>query len=244
MGNMPSLVEATPPPPTNTIPLKPEEANHPLVVCWRKEVYLALKAKLALKNKSMPKEDSDLAVPVMCLWMVDQNGQHISSGIRHSLRQDIFAYWTGIDAGVERLTIFTDTPLARKEDFHQTFEAKYPRLRLCEGHWKVDQLWISYFSSWRRPHSSPTPEKTGPITKGQSPFEMAVEESRAPVPAKRKSDDSNSLNEDPSKCFKGKAVDIMAPTNFHHKRPQPRLKRISATTAKVSRSFGYLWHIY
>ena len=34
-------------------------------------------------------------------------------------------------------------------------EEKYPWLRLCEAHWKVDQLWVSYFSTWKRPRTAP-----------------------------------------------------------------------------------------
>jgi hypothetical protein len=240
MANVPGPVGATFRSPNGGIPLQPEEGDYPLVEWWQEGIYKGI------KNGNRPK-DSDMTGPTMCLFMEDQNGNHISEGIRNSLRKDLFAYWTGVQRNGELLTTHSDTDLDRKEHFRETFETKYSWLRLCEGHWKVDRLWINYFSSWRRSHSPVTPTKIDQIHREQSLLltsAVADKPHIAPMGSKRKLEVSGNSNEDPSKRLKLKGkvtVDIMQPTDFHHSKPK---RKPVAKIAKVCNIPFCLSHIH
>jgi hypothetical protein len=137
------------------IPLEPNEEDWRHLKWWHQVAWLSAKDNDPL----------DVDSPMISLFLEDALGNPISPGIKTALRNDLFAYWTDVYSSGEVPTKYTDTGLARKEDFRKTFEAKYPWLRLCEAHWKVNQLWVNYFRSWKGPRSSVTPEKSNPISK-------------------------------------------------------------------------------
>ena len=223
------------------IPLDPQEEDFLHLSWWRQGPWLAIKTGAAEK-------DLHIESPIISLFMEDEHGRPISPGVKKLLRNDLFFYWNGMyDAG-EIPTIHTETSLARKEEFRKRFEAKFPWLRLCEGQWKVDQCWINYFASWKRPRTSKTPEKSksGAVDEPTQPQTGAptAEETRDPsATSKRRFEDPK--NEEPSKRHKGKGVDLMEPTKFHHgpRRPLPKKKQ-SVKMAKVSLSILYSLHMY
>ena len=200
-----------------TIPLEPKKEDYPLVQWWYHAKWLAL------KNGSLAKPDPDGNIPTISLYMEDENGRAIPSGRKIELRKDLYCYWNDLYwAGSTDLRNFGELGLERKEDFRKTFEDRYKWLRLCEGHWKVDQLWVSYFSSWKRPRTSPDRK-----TKESSPISTTADRATSPPPvnSKRRFEEDETSAEGSSKRQKGKQVDLMAPTTFHHSRPASR-KRV------------------
>jgi hypothetical protein len=48
----------------------------------------------------------------------------------------------------KRLDCLTKIGWEVRNEFRTRIEAAHPWLRLCEGHWKADQLWSNHFSGW------------------------------------------------------------------------------------------------
>jgi hypothetical protein len=189
----------------------------------------------AIRNR-MKDGNIGLDSPIISLYMEDEAGGPISPGSKTALRGDLISYWNDISRSGEELTNFTELGLERKDHFRNTFEAKYPWLRLCEAHWKVDHLWINYFGSWKKSRASPEPNARQP-TVGTKPSESATTDTSSITEVSGVSTGSKCGCEEVdhpdnnSKRLKGKDKQIFTPTKFHSSRPIPR-KRL-AKLAKV-----------
>ena len=204
-----------------TIPLEMKKEDYPLMQWWYPAKWLAL------KNRSITKPNPDGNIPIISLYMEDENGRAIPSGRKIELWKDVYCYWNNLYlAGSTDLWNFGKLGLKRKEDFCKTLKDRYKWLCLCEGHWKVDQLWVSYFSSWKRPCTSPDCK-----TKELSPISMAADQGTSPPPinSKRRFEEDETSTGGSSKRKKGKEVDLMAPTTFYHSRPasQKRVQKMA-----------------
>lgn len=198
----------------------------------------------AIRNKVKAKELC-LDSPIISLYMEDESGQPISAGVKNTLRGDLISYWNEIRASGEELTNFTDLGLERKDHFRKTFEDKYPWLRLCEAHWKVDHLWINYFGSWKKSRNTPEPTTvTDPRQQSTDPKRSETLPGPTPAPIQEPSPETSGASvgskrgrEEPgdlyrtSKRYKGKDKAIFTPTKFYNSRPKGK---IQATLAKVS----------
>lgn len=230
---------------------RPGREQYKILKYWYKGPWLEIKSKAKAK-------DLDENSPIISLYMEDALGRPISDEVKNMVRGDLTAYWNEFSRLGETLYNFKDLGYTRQEHFRDTFEAKYPWLRLCEARWKVDYLWINYFGSWKKSHcSSPSPPPTKKITPGkpipdsdltnprtvpvpnndqEDPIDISSDTANSPVTTTmkrpRKEED---INANAPKKQKGKegAVDIMAPTIFHHSRPKPR-KTHQANLADVS----------
>jgi hypothetical protein len=211
------------------IPLEPKQEDYIHIKFWENSPWQAI------KNKSQPK-DLDADSPIISLYMEDEDGQPIARGIKGALRKDVYSYWNELFwADSNDLRNHGDLGIKRKEHFRRTFEEMYPWLRLCEGHWKVDQLWMSYFSTWKKPRRSESPD---PKSKESTPIDVSSDGPAPPTPAgiKRRLEEHDSqMLEDPSKRQRG---DIPSVTNFHHSRA-PR-KKTPVRMAKVCRASLFL----
>jgi hypothetical protein len=178
--------------------------------------------------------------PIISMYMEDESGKPISPGIKSTLRGDLTSYWNDVHNSGAVLTNFTDLGLDRKDDFRKTFEIRYPWLRLCEAHWKVDHLWINYFGSWRKSRNSPGPgvdanKKRQPSLPSPSeaasdpspvPIRSSVEAADGSVGSKRRREEFDDPTES-LKRLKGKEREILSrPTVFHH--PPPVSKKAAA----------------
>ena len=238
------------------IPLNPRQANYELSKYWRQAPWQAI------RNKSKSKDPN---LPILSLFMEDEFGNPVSDEVKEEVRGDLYGYWTDvlndIDNTGEVLTRYKDLGFKRKEDFRKTMEGKYPWLRLCEGHWKVRQLWINHFSSWKRVHMPAPPPPTNPADpNGVTPIELSSDEGDSddrepmtpieissdgddsPTGSKRRREESND-SESSSKKHKGKGKEVAA-SNFHH--PPPQTKKTKAKVAKpvVSNLCFYLSDAY
>ena len=181
----------------------------------------------AICNRVKAKELSIDAL-IISMYMEDKAGKPISASIKNTLCGDLFAYWTQVQRSGEELANFTDLGLERKDHFCKTFEVKYPWLRLCEVHWKVDHLWINYFGSWKKTRTTLDP-KLPKLSPDLSPIDVSssteASSNAATIGSKRGREEPNS--DAPSKCHKGKDRDIFtAPTKFHSSCPLPKKKFI------------------
>ena len=165
--------------------------------------------------------------------MEDEHGRPIPESIKKALRKDLYGYWNDLySAGSDDLRTYGDLGLERKDHFRSCFERSYPWLRLCAGHWKVDQLWRSYFHTWKKPRTS------DPSVREPSPPSTAAVKTIPPpsVPSKRRLEGDEGSADDPSGRGKGKAKDIVAPTAFHHSRPLLQKRKAVVPLARVRMS--------
>ena len=135
--------------------------------------------------------------------------------MKHAVRRDCYQYWNQLFAkSPDEVRVFTEIGLDCKEDFRRTLEGAFPWLRLCEGHWKADQLWVNYFGAWKKPRT------LSQNAKESTPDSTTAVKSTSPAPVLG------------SKRHKGKEKDLMAPTVFHHSRPLAK-KKVAQKMAKV-----------
>jgi hypothetical protein len=217
------------------IPLTPKREDYQLLNYYNPDTWLNIKNK----GGRGPRELS-IESPIISLFMEDEFGNPIPETIKGKLRGDLIAYWNEVHRSGELLRNFTETGITRKDDFRKFFEGKYNWLRLCEGRWKVDQLWINYFGTWKKNHSSlpATPEPPAALEDATpGPNDVASGAGRNPdvstisTSHKRRLEESETRSEDSVKRHQG--MSAIQPTKFHHSRPQPR-KKGSSKIAKVS----------
>ena len=169
--------------------------------------------------------------PIISHYMEDEFGRSITPGIKAVLCRDLYCYWNDLSySDPNDLHNHKELGLKHKEYFCQTFEEKYPWLCPCKAHWKVDQLWVSYFSIWKLPCNTPDPKM-----RQLTPTSMSANKATSPAPvgSKCRFEEPENLAEYPSKWHKGKDRDIlMEPTTFIHTRPMPR-KKVSKKMTQV-----------
>jgi len=209
--------------------LNPKREDHKDIGFWKQSDWLAL------RNGSRPNLTESA---IFSIYMEDGFGVPIPEGIRDDLRDSVHGFWHEMIANGEPPTAYTNTPYRTKEDFRVTMEGKYPWLRLCEGHWKVKQVWKNCYSIWSRTHlPDRTPvekgkidEKTRPAAADQddletrSYIEITSDES-SPVGSKRRR-----INEPDARPLKKQKEKEVGKPDSHHARPRPK-KRIPNVSA-------------
>ena len=157
---------------TSGIPLNPKQDDFKRVKYWKQDPWKSIRGNSKVKNFDSP---------VLSLFMEDGFGRPISDEVKEEVRGDIFGYWNDMHDNGKILKNYTDLGFKRREDFRKTMEGKFPWLRLCEGHWKVKQLWINYFSSWKKTHLPPSPDSKNPSPgpsniKGKTPIDISSDD--------------------------------------------------------------------
>ncbi|KAF9784617.1 hypothetical protein BJ322DRAFT_1109326 [Thelephora terrestris] len=118
------------------IPLNPKEIHYKNLKYWPQSAWLAV------RRKAKPK---DCKAPVLSLFFEDESGKMVSDEVKEEVRGDLAAYWVDMLQEGHVPVHYSGLGLKRREDFRLTMEGKYPWLRLCEGHWKVRQLWVNHY---------------------------------------------------------------------------------------------------
>ena len=173
LDHVPSPPNTTPSPESepSTIPLHPSKDDYPLIEHWEPTAWNALRH--TKKGSSSPQ----VADSINTLFWEDGNGGLIPSSRRSRVTRDLRAIWQDLLEKGKRLDCISKIGWEVREDYRTRIEALYPWLRLCEDHWKADQLWTNYFSGWakvqgkqteslKREHSTEEGEgETGPSLK-------------------------------------------------------------------------------
>jgi len=202
---------------TSDIPLNPAREDFPLVNHWDGTIWAGN------RSGTIP-NPTDL--PTLSLFLEDEFGRPIGRHIKKSLLGDITAFWNEMISEGKTPTTFSKASFTTKELFRTLLEGKYPWLRLCEGHWKVNQLWVNYYTQWMSSSKSKPKALTNPDGTPVPVIEIESSDSGSSTGSKRRREDITDLA--PSKKHKGK-LDDSPP---HPIRPQP--KKSKAKVAKVS----------
>jgi len=157
---------------------------------WRKQIWLDIKNKVALSEGTRSS--------IACLFLEDEHGHPISDEVRDAILMDIRGFWTNLDGNEDGCaTLNTQDQVGFKvnEDFRIIMEGKCPWLYLCEGSWKVYQLWQNVWILWAM-----TPHKPG-----STPPQTSGSEAEVTTGERHRSTDEED-RPGPSKNAKGKEV--------------------------------------
>ena len=172
---------------------------------------------------------------VATLFLEDEHGRPVSDEVQEAVLRDVRALWADLAADPEtRDMLDTQNQVGFRiyEDFRKTMEGKYPWLRLCEGSWKVQQLWQNTWTSWARTHKKP----------GSTPVPTSDSEAEVTAGEKRKSTDEGD-HPGPSKKVKGKEVKREpVPTASTTRPSQCAVKNVGVKVAKAVLNLCYPLH--
>jgi hypothetical protein len=222
---------------TSDTPLNPRKEDYPKLKYWTRKPWSAVRRKDVAN-------DSDC--PTFSLFMEDEFGSWVSEGMRAAVLNDAASFWLDMISAGEMPKTFGHTGLDRKTEFRTRLEDNFPWLRLCEAHWKVNQVWINYFTRWRNSYNDnlkKTKSNAPPIPDSDSDsigvIEVETSDSDASTGSKRGRSDIAEMI--PSKKHKGKQTE--QPASKYGVRSQARPKP-TAKIAKVRTSSflldGYL----
>lgn len=216
----------------SNIPICPKKEDYPDVKFWEQASWQVIRSG---------HEEHTPGSPTISIFLEDEFGNPIPPGIKKAIRDDVHSYWN--ECSPQELGNWSDIGLTTKEAFRTKFEGAYPWLRLCEGHWKVDHMWINYFSKWKNSyHPSPTNILLDSRTSNIS------------VGSKRGHEEPEDSDRDSPKRLKGKEREIppsignlprkwtFTPTRFIHSRA-PRKKAL-ARLGKVMQSLPICSYYY
>ena len=204
------------PSPHHTTPSSPRHEDWLHIPYWTRDSWLPLR-----RGVSKPPPGTNVST----LYLVDEEGQPVSKGIQDAVHSDVQKFW--IDElkkpeTASQLGPFSQVGLQMREKFRAKIEGLHPWLRLCEGHWKVEQLWHDGWTSFARPLSRGIPRSTA----GKK---------------RPKTNDEEDISDAPNKRSKGKGVDrepIPAPSPP----PCPKLIKMSMKVVKVGTPYDLCYH--
>ncbi|KAF9642394.1 hypothetical protein BDM02DRAFT_3133121 [Thelephora ganbajun] len=168
------------------IPLVPKKSDYPHLKYWNQAPWQEIRNGTRVK---------DIDSPVLSLFFEDESGNLVSDEVKEEVRGDLYAYWLDMVTDKEIPVHYNGLSLRRQEDYRKTMEGKYPWLRLCEGHWKVKQIWVSHWKKDRFPSLAPKKPKRNTLadvssgTKGSQP---APKEAKSETLIELSSDTNNS----------------------------------------------------
>ena len=84
------------------------------------------------------------------LYVVNKDGIPVDGFKATEMRKVARTIWIQFrSAGVFPKGWITDAPLSASDGFKREMQTRFEELRLCENGWKVDQIAIDYYPSWR-----------------------------------------------------------------------------------------------
>jgi hypothetical protein len=196
------------------IPLNPKQCDFKGTKYWPRAPWKAIRNRTA----KIPVDS-----PVLKLFMEDEFGNPIPDDTRDELLKDTRGFWSDqVEASkTNLLKCYGDLGFQMRNDFRVALEGRYPWLRLCDGHWKVFQLWINYFPSWEKTH-----------LRQESPIVISDDDSVCSPAGSKRSHEGDEGEATPPKKHKGKGEIF----DFHPPKAKSRKGKVTATLARVSNS--------
>ncbi|KAF4564417.1 hypothetical protein EYR36_002351 [Pleurotus pulmonarius] len=205
------------------------QKDYPNVRYWRHTEYQKRdKQDTTLRHK----EDNRKTT----MYLEDETGAQISKSLRSRLYNHAFAFWKALDDSGIKVTNFRETNLDIIKRFRNSVEADFSFLRLCEHHWKADELWKQTCSTYLKKPASrdskmdikteclPTEVVATAAVKEDSP-ELALEYMDEPIEI------SDNEPEPPAK----RAVPDTEPKGPSPKRPRLSAKTLATSTPSTGR---------
>ena len=207
------------------IPLNPRKENFGMLKFWDSGLWKKIWSGAAAKLSEN--------APVLSMFLEDEYGRPIPDDVKAQLLGDMQAYWKDLTCSKQISSLnYSQIGYRVREDFRTTMDGKYPFLRLCEGHWKVSQMWINYckFKISSPPTSSRNNQAPNPPTlKEETPIDVSPDPDDTLIDLKHRRQDDSGSEALPLKKHKGKEREVVI---FHPLWPKP--KKSDAKMARVS----------
>jgi hypothetical protein len=142
------------------IPTPLKEADYPYVKYWHhrrrdKARYTPIKvtSKAINDDDESSESDSDDAASKrkekVFPFLEKENGEVICASEKDVLYDEVRAWWNDNITAARTPRNWSSAGATLRDKFRLDIEAKFPFLRLCSGHWKVDELWKRNYHSWK-----------------------------------------------------------------------------------------------
>ena len=141
-SNLQLLYESTP----LVVALTPFKANdYPNCLFWTERAWV----EWAREGKEMGIFRSGVeGEGVNSSWLEDPNGRRVDVVVQRNILDEARRTWSLMRRCRVRFGAYKATLLPELDYFRKSMEGAFEELRMCENHWKVDQLWTENYSSW------------------------------------------------------------------------------------------------
>ena len=216
-----------------SVSLNPRQEDHSGSQFWKRSYWAAYRNGSRIN-------DTDMAA--LSLFMEDGAGNPIPEEAKNDLRDAVYGFWREMIEKKEKPTVYKDASYRTREDFRVTMEGKFPWLRLCDGHWKVKQVWKNCFATWKK---SNMPDEASPATKTRTmkaihtaPTDQDNPEAKTIIEIVSSDDNSSAgskrRREDNSDAVSSKKHKGKGPANIHPAQSRP--KKLKGKAINVSTS--------
>ena len=89
-------------------------------------------------------------VPILSCFLEDKDGIYISESQKKDLLSMAANYWQYLLDKNRAPRNFRRVNLEIKLQWRALMESQFNFVRFCDGHWKSDQIWINYYTTWRK----------------------------------------------------------------------------------------------
>lgn len=174
---------------------------------------------------------SDDETSIASLFYEDEYGKPVSEDVKTAVRQDLAGYWTDMVKKGKVPTAWGAMGIEDRNMYRQLMESKYPWLRLCAGHWKSGQIWISNWKGDNKKFKDPITITDSPPA--SSPIDISSESDPPSPDLKRKRVKEEEPSPVLSKRQKEKTRAVETPP-FHPPPSKPRPVPTKKSVAKVA----------
>ena len=129
-------------------PLLPQldRANYKNVRHWDPDEYKGIRKGGNRGGKALSTDTPRTSV--LSSYMEDQNGDKIPESIKRAVRHTAKGFFEGLLQRNDAPAAWGNVPLDVRHQFLNILERNFPFLRLCEGHWKANQVATNSYSQW------------------------------------------------------------------------------------------------
>jgi hypothetical protein len=121
---------------------------------WSKQSWLASENyKKGISGSTKGKQGRSRAaegINVNMRYVVDKTGKPIDGYLAVLMRKFTRSFWAGLSDNGEVPNTWMSCSLKISDLFRSEMQEQFEELQYCEKGWKVDQIAIDYYSSWRK----------------------------------------------------------------------------------------------
>jgi hypothetical protein len=230
--------------PNSVPPLLPQldKAQYKHIVFWGPDEYQAYRkgGKRGGENTLTDKPTSS----ILSIFMEDENGSQVPEKTKKALRRTAKGFFEGLLENGSAPAAWGNATLSTRHTFINTMETEFSFLRLCEDHWKANQVATNSYSQW---YQHATERKT--VVAAKKANKRATEQHKAIAIEVDASENEND-SENPSKRSGDDEGNVPGPSKWPRvENPQPtstisrpRPNRINPPGKKVRKSlyFNYM----
>ena len=129
-------------------PLLPQldRANYKNIQHWNRDEYDILRKHRKGGDENLPIDMLDSSI--LSIYMEDEDGGQVLEKMKRNVRKTAKAFFEELLKHGKAPTAWRYASLSVQHSIINILEREYPFLRLCEGHWKANQVATNSYSQW------------------------------------------------------------------------------------------------